>query len=69
MMVLSRKYEKQVTSKKQLKYSLLRIIFYLKEASNILKFEDENTMEGKLAYAANQALLETHRWEKIIGKL
>lgn len=57
------------SSKKQLKHSIRRVISYLTEASEILKFESSSTMEGKIGFAAQQALLATGQWEKTLGKL
>lgn len=69
MMSITHKFKTQTVSKKQMKHSLQKVIQYLKEACTILEFESENTTEGKVGFAAKQALNATLEWEKILGKL
>lgn len=67
MMLLNHKRETRQLSKKQLKHSLQRILTCLRESYDILQFESENTMEGKIGRAAKEALQSAYLWEKQLG--
>uniref|UniRef100_A0A1B6C0V1 SET domain-containing protein n=3 Tax=Clastoptera arizonana TaxID=38151 RepID=A0A1B6C0V1_9HEMI len=69
MIQLTRQFQMQNISKRQLKLDLKRVVNYLQEASNILSFEPEDSAEGEMCMAANDALERLQDWEEIIGKL
>ncbi len=69
MMLITHKNTKRKSSRKQLRYLLKRVVWCLREASEILRFESKNTMEGTIGKAAQEALLATYDWEKTLGTL
>ena len=63
IMMLLQKSRTTRKSKRHFKQSLQKVISYLQQSSEILKFECPDTMEGKMGLAAQEALLTTRHWE------
>ncbi|XP_022197560.2 SET domain-containing protein SmydA-8 isoform X2 [Nilaparvata lugens] len=69
MILFTRRFEANSIQKKEVKIELKQVIRYLREASTILNFETENSMEKIMGKAATEALERMKDWERIIGKL
>ncbi|KRT79705.1 SET domain-containing protein [Oryctes borbonicus] len=69
MILTSRQFENQSISKSILKQRLKEVVRYLEETSHILSYEPENSSEGIMGKAANDALLKIKDWGKIIGRI
>ncbi|RZF49126.1 hypothetical protein LSTR_LSTR008412 [Laodelphax striatellus] len=68
MILFTRRFEANSIQKKEVKAELKQVVRYLREASKILNFETENSMENIMGKAATEALERMKDWEKIIGK-
>ncbi|KAJ8940713.1 hypothetical protein NQ318_009116 [Aromia moschata] len=68
MILLTKDMEYGSFSKNEIKARLKEVLKYLIEASIILGYEPENSPEGLMGKAANEALVQIKDWEKIVGK-
>ncbi|CAH0563607.1 unnamed protein product [Brassicogethes aeneus] len=69
MILLTKKFEKNLVSKQELKVKLREVVKCLLEASTILGNEPIASSEGMMGLAAQQALLQIKDWEKIVGRI
>lgn len=69
MVLTIQQFHMRKISKADLCRKLRKVAFYLQECIRILKFEANNSKEGCIRIAAEDAMRQLKSWESVVGKL